>query len=158
VLVIDDKNNNDDEILVAMMENRKEAMIASRIVVYKLRRNSSKLHAKRKCVPGLRLKSFPKLRRDNIFTIVDETQIHQDSHKDQRSRHLTLRNSSNLGGRVISGERVTVVVGLNTVKNLDCYIRVHIGGMSVQERNRSHSLDPNMKDRQPLDPVDLQGG
>jgi hypothetical protein len=44
-LVIDGKNNNDDGILVAMMENRKATMIASGIVVYKLRRNSTELHA-----------------------------------------------------------------------------------------------------------------
>jgi hypothetical protein len=43
VLVIDGKNNNDDGILVSMMENRKVAMIASGIVVYKLRRTSKGL-------------------------------------------------------------------------------------------------------------------
>jgi hypothetical protein len=43
VLVIDGKNNNDDGILAAMMENRKTMMIASGIVVYKLRRMSTGL-------------------------------------------------------------------------------------------------------------------
>jgi hypothetical protein len=41
VLVIDGKNNNNDGILAAMMENMKETMIASGIVVYKLRRTST---------------------------------------------------------------------------------------------------------------------
>jgi hypothetical protein len=43
VLVIDGKNNNDDGILATMMENRKTMMIASGIVVYKLRRMSTGL-------------------------------------------------------------------------------------------------------------------
>jgi hypothetical protein len=103
VLVIDGKNNNDDGILVEMMEKRKAMMIASRIVVYKLRRNSTELHAECKCVPGPRLTSLPKLRRDRIFRNADETQSHQDSQKDQRSRPLTLRNSSKSGGSVSSG-------------------------------------------------------
>jgi hypothetical protein len=69
----------------------------------KLRRNSAELHAERKCVPGSRLTSLPKLRRDSIFRNADETQSHQDSQKDQRSRPLTLRNSSKSGGSVSSG-------------------------------------------------------
>jgi hypothetical protein len=119
VLVNDGKNNNDDGILVAMMENRKAMMIASGIVVYKLRRNSAELHAERKCAPGTRLTSLPKIRRDSVFRNADETQSHQDSQKDQRSRPLTLRNSSKLGGSVSSGGGVIVVIGLNTMKNLD---------------------------------------
>ena len=41
VLDIDGKNNKDNGILAAMMENTKATMIASRIVVYKLRRTST---------------------------------------------------------------------------------------------------------------------
>jgi hypothetical protein len=40
VLFIDGKNNNNDGIVVEMMENRKTTMIASRIVVYKIKRMS----------------------------------------------------------------------------------------------------------------------
>jgi hypothetical protein len=40
VLVIDGKKNKDDGILATMMENKKAVMIASRIVVYNLRRTS----------------------------------------------------------------------------------------------------------------------
>jgi hypothetical protein len=40
VFVIDGKNNNDDGILAVMMENKKTTMIASRIVVYKIKRMS----------------------------------------------------------------------------------------------------------------------
>jgi DNA-binding beta-propeller fold protein YncE len=41
VFVIDSKNNNNDGILAAMMSNMKAVMIASGIVVYKLRRTST---------------------------------------------------------------------------------------------------------------------
>jgi hypothetical protein len=61
----------------------------------KLRRNSAELHAERKCASG-----------PSVW-------------KDQRSRPLTLRNSSKLGGSVSSGGGETMVVGSNTVKNLD---------------------------------------
>jgi hypothetical protein len=93
-----------------------------------------------------------------FFRNADESQSHQDSQKDQRSRPLTLRNSSKSGGSVSSGGGATVVIGSSTVKNLDHWIRVQTGGTSAQERNRSHPLDLSAKDQQPLDPVELQGG
>jgi len=79
VLVIDGKNSNEDGILAAMIENKKATMIESKIIVYKLRRNSTELHTEHKCAPGLRLTSFPKLSRDGILRNTDETQTHQDS-------------------------------------------------------------------------------
>jgi hypothetical protein len=58
---------------VAMVENRKETMIASIIIVYKLRRNNAELHTERKCALGPRLTSLPNLSRDKVLRNVEET-------------------------------------------------------------------------------------
>jgi hypothetical protein len=85
----------------------------------KLSRNSAEFHAKSKCALGPRLNSFPKLKRDSVFRNADESQSHQDSQKEKRARPLTLRYSSNSRGSVSLGGGATVVVGSNTMKNLD---------------------------------------
>jgi hypothetical protein len=95
VLVIDGKNNIEDGILATIMENRKaimienrkEFMIASRIYLYKLKRNNAELHAEHKCALGPRLTSLLKLRRDSILRNEYEVQ-EMDLQDEQRSRSL----------------------------------------------------------------------
>jgi hypothetical protein len=58
----------------------------------------------------------------------NETQSHEDSQKDQRSRHLALRNSSKSGGMILKR-------------------RSDVGHLSWIEEHRG-----------PLDPMDLKGG
>jgi hypothetical protein len=57
--------------------------------------------------------------------------------KDQRSRPLTLRNSSKLGGSVSSGGGATMTVGLSTVNDLGRQIRVQTGGVQRRRSVRS---------------------
>jgi hypothetical protein len=45
-----------------------------------------------------------------------------------------------------------MAIGSSTMNNLDHWIRVQMGGMSAQERNKSLPSDLGMKDQQPLDP------
>jgi hypothetical protein len=125
VLVIDGKNNNDVGRFTGRVCMARTTTKTQKSKLEKLRRNSvsmqrSKLGKKRKL--RRRSEKYAKtrnLQRDSSFQKCRRGPSHQDSQKDQRSRYLTLRNSSKSGGCVSSGGGATVAVG-SPIPNTRC--------------------------------------